>query len=150
MSNTTNNNFNHSMITGNLTKDPVITERTVAATGEIMKVANFTVANNFTRRNGEKAVAYYKVALWGEDAERAAGLKKGNLVKVRGTLTTDTWTGRDGQVRVDQAFHGRTLVDVWNRDTKAWAQVTMKAEAQPAVKAEAPSGINAETLPFAG
>lgn len=143
-------NFNHTMITGNLTRDPEINERTVAATGEILKVANFTVANNFKRRDGSDDVAYYRVALWGDDAEKAAALKKGTLVKVRGTLTADTWTGRDGKVRVQNQFHGKTLVDAWNRTTKAWAAITgsAKAETEPAPQAIAEEGIKAEVLPF--
>lgn len=135
-------NYTHNMVTGNLVRDPEIKERTIAASGEIMKVADFTVASNYEKRNGEKGVTYYKASLWGEEALNAAkSLKKGNLVKVRGTLVPETWTGRDGQVRTSLAFHGRTLVDVWDRTAKAWTQVTgIKAEAQP--------GIKAETLPF--
>ena len=138
-----NTNFTHNMVTGNLTRDIELKERTVAATGQIMKVADFTVASNYERRNGEKGVTYYKASLWGEEAEKAAKLlKKGTLVKVRGTLVPETWTGRDGIQRTDLTFHGRTLVDAWDRGAKAWAQVT------GGIKAESPAGIQAESLPF--
>ena len=138
-----NSNFTHNMVTGNLTRDIELKERTVAATGQIMKVADFTVASNYEKRNGEKGVTYYKASLWGEDAEKAAKLlKKGTLVKVRGTLVPETWTGRDGVQRTDLTFHGRTLVDAWDRNGRAWAQVT------GSMKAESPAGIQAESLPF--
>ena len=142
-------NYTHNMITGNLTKDIELKERTIAATGEKMMVADFTVASNFERRNGEKGVTYYKVSLWGKEAENAANtLKKGTLVKVRGTLVPETWTGRDGIQRTNLVFHGRTLVDAWDRQAKAWSAVTLKAESPAGIKAEAPAGINAEILPF--
>ncbi len=145
-------NYTHNMITGNIVRDAQIKERVIAATGEVMKVADFTVASNYEKRNGEKGVTYYKGSLWGDDAVKAVEtLKKGTLVKVRGTLVPNTWTGRDGVVRTDLEFHGRTLVDAWDRGAKAWAQVTgLKAQAQSGIKAEAASGINAENLPFAG
>lgn len=125
MSTTTyTSNFNHSMITGNLTRDPEIKEVTIPSTGEIMKVANFTVANNFEHRDGTKDVTFYRASLWGADAERAASMKKGNLVKVRGTIVNKPWIDNKGATRNSLEFHGRTLVDVWDRETKAWAQVT--------------------------
>lgn len=138
-----NNNFAHIMFTGNLTKDPSIAERTVPSTGEIMKVANFTVACNYTRRNGEQAVTYYKVALWGQDAEQAVALKKGNLVKIRATaINQQAWTGRDGVERIDNIVTGKTLVDRWDNNSRAWAAIT-----GPAPQAVAEAAHVAESKP---
>ena len=148
-----NNNYSRIMITGNLTKDPVITERTVAATGEIMKVANITIAKNFTHRDGRADVTFYDFALWGDEAEKAVALKKGYLAKVYATdIENRQWTGRDGVVRTSVSLKGLTGLSFWDRQNKAWAEVVnkMKAEAKPGIQATAEAGVTAESLPVAG
>jgi single-strand DNA-binding protein len=45
---------------------------------------------------------WFKAELWGEDAEGAANeLRKGDLVKVTGRVSTDRWTDRSGMERTD-------------------------------------------------
>ena len=84
-------------ITGNLTREPEL-RFTPSGTA----VANLGVAENHRRRNeagkwvdGEPT--YWRVAVWGEQAEHVAeSLEQGHLVVVVGRTGTRVWTPTDG------------------------------------------------------
>jgi single-stranded DNA-binding protein len=99
-------------MTGNLTADPVISERewTNKETGEIIKakVCNFTVAANDGFGESRKT-AYFKVHAWRGLADTCYKcLKKGRGVWLEGPVTLNNYIGTDNQlhssmeVRVDQ------------------------------------------------
>lgn len=92
--------LNTATVAGNLTANPV--SRRVGDNGDL--VANFTVAMNrkYTDRAGaeHEEVSYVEVTLWRDQAQQAFDtLKRGDAVIVDGHLTSETWTGRDGQPR---------------------------------------------------
>jgi single-strand DNA-binding protein len=82
-------------ITGRLGTDPEM-----RYTDGGTPVVNVSVAHNWLYRD-ERLVKWIRCSIWGELAEKAmAGLHKGDLVKVSGTVTFRTLTTQDG-TRVD-------------------------------------------------
>ena len=78
-------------ITGRLGTDPEM-----RYTDGGTPVVNVSVAHNWLYRD-ERLVKWIRCSIWGELAEKAmAGLHKGDLVKVSGTVTFRTWTRQDG------------------------------------------------------
>lgn len=67
-------------------------------------VAGFSVASNSfrnTTKGKEQKTDWYNVTAYGRQAETLSQhLKKGNQILVRGKLTFNPWTDREGQARV--------------------------------------------------
>ena len=99
------NNFNFSIIEGNLVKDPelkTINDKTV--------VCKFTVGLNrrYTDKNGESVeqADFFDVNTWNNTARNCAKyLNKGSKVLVSGNLRKDVWKDKDGE------FHSRVYID---------------------------------------
>lgn len=90
------------MFTGNLTADPVLSERewTNKETGEIIKakVCNFTVAANDGFGETRKT-EFFRVHAWRGLAETCAKcLKKGRGVYIEGPVTMNNYVGTDKQL----------------------------------------------------
>ena len=91
------------MITGNLTRDPIVSERefTNKSTAEITKatVCNFTVAANHGYGDSQ-TTAYFRVAAWrGLGDVCAKYLKKGRGVLVSGPVKQNNYIDANGNVR---------------------------------------------------
>ena len=91
--------LNKCMIIGNLGRDP---EMRYTPSGQA--VTQFTVATNRNYRDqnqeGQKETEWFRVVVWGQQAERAAeNLKKGNKVYVEGRIQTRQWEDQSGQKR---------------------------------------------------
>lgn len=78
-------------ITGNLTKDPTLAIRDTK--DGPMAVCNFYVAATEKTHAGQEQKLYFRIAIWGDEAENAAMLRKGQRVQVTGHLRLpSTWT----------------------------------------------------------
>ena len=81
--------MNKAQITGNVGKDGVILRNTRSG----KRVANFSLAQNTTYRDGNKTkrkTRWFKVTLWEEQAVRAyEELQKGSYVSVVGNVLTE-------------------------------------------------------------
>lgn len=92
-------NINHSIMSGNLTRDPEM--RTV---GSDRAVTAFTIAHNsrYKTADGEQRdeVTFMECEAWGRSGEIAAQyLTKGSMVIVEGRIKQDNWTDKEGQKR---------------------------------------------------
>ena len=59
-------------------------------------VVNLSIAHNWLYRD-ERSVKWIRASIWGELADKAnETLRKGDLVKVSGTVTFGHWTRQDG------------------------------------------------------
>lgn len=56
-----------------------------------------TVANIDLVTRYKNVPTYTRIVLWEERAERVAGLKKGQRIKVVGNLQVNSWAGQDGK-----------------------------------------------------
>ena len=84
-------------IIGNLGSDAV---KRFTPTG--LPVANFSIASNRTRQNGEEVTTWFRVAAWGKLADvMAEYAKKGRLMYIRGVLAPQcrVWTDTEGNSR---------------------------------------------------
>ena len=80
------------VVTGNVTKDAEL-----RYSAKQSAVLSFTVACNRRGLDGQQAVDYFPVSLWGKSAESLEQyIKKGKFVLVKGRLTTGSYTNRDG------------------------------------------------------
>jgi single-strand DNA-binding protein len=93
-------NINRVIITGNLTKDPVLG----SIPNSPVTVCNLRVAVNGRRRSAsgdwEDAPNYFDVSVFGQQGDNCAKyLKKGRGVAVDGRLRWREWTDNEGQKR---------------------------------------------------
>lgn len=93
-------NINRVIITGNLTKDPVVG----SIPNSPVTVCTLRVAVNGRRRNAsgewEDAPNYFDVSVFGQQGDNCAKyLKKGRGVAVDGRLRWREWTNNEGQKR---------------------------------------------------
>lgn len=87
-------------ITGNLASDPEINERTNKTTGEVFKVAKFSIAENF-----ENASEFTSCQIVGKEAEKMEGLSKGDFIKVSGKM-------KSYEVNKDQEKQQKNFLEV--------------------------------------
>jgi single-strand DNA-binding protein len=93
-------NINRVIITGNLTKDPVV----ASIPNSPVTVCTLRVAVNGRRRSAsgdwEDAPNYFDVSVFGPQGDNCAKyLRKGRAVAVDGRLRWREWTNNDGQKR---------------------------------------------------
>lgn len=90
--------LNKCMIIGNLGKDP---EMRYTPSGNAVTQMSVATNRNY-QKDGEweSETEWFRVVVWGDQAERAAEyLRKGNKVYVEGRMQTRSWEGQDGQKR---------------------------------------------------
>ena len=103
------NNFNFSIIEGNLVKDPEL--KTISDKATICK---FTVGLNrsYTNKNGElvEQADFFDVNTWNNTAKNCAKyLTKGSKVLVSGNLRKDVWKDKEGEYRSRVYIDGRSV-----------------------------------------
>lgn len=79
--------------------------------GDGMAVASFTIANETRhKKQGEwcAITTWYKVQLFGKQAEWIAEAPKGALVVVMGEIYEDEWTTKDGEQRKTLSINARS------------------------------------------
>jgi single-strand DNA-binding protein len=82
-------------VVGNVTRDPELRFTPAGAA-----VANFGVAWNLKRQDGEDQVSFFDVTCWRQLAENVAeSLTKGMRVVVYGRLEQRSWQTQDGEKR---------------------------------------------------
>jgi single-strand DNA-binding protein len=87
--------MNHTVLIGNLTRDPELRALPGGNT-----VCEFSVAVNERRKDGEDRVDYFDVTAFGRVAETCGQyLAKGSKVAVDGRLRQDRWQNDQGQNR---------------------------------------------------
>jgi len=88
-------------VVGNLGSDPDLKTRPDGTA-----IADFSIANTpfFKNQDGSYSdgdTVWYRVSAWRKDAERCvAGLRKGDRVRVTGTLKAGLYEGKDGDTRM--------------------------------------------------
>lgn len=82
-------------LTGNVTRDP---ELRFTPGGQA--VANFSVADNYKRKDKDDLVVYVEITCWNQLAENVvASIQKGTRVTVTGRFQFDQWETDDGSKR---------------------------------------------------
>ena len=86
--------MNKAIITGRLTKDPVL-EHTKNGT----PICQFNIATNRpVYRDGKRETDFITCIVWNKLAENLVKYqRKGNLIAISGELRVDTFTGKDGE-----------------------------------------------------
>lgn len=85
-------------LTGNLGATP---ELRYTPSGRAVCNLSVATSDRYTNGAGERveSTEWHMVQAWGPMAERAAGLRKGEGVLVRGSLRTERWTDKAGVER---------------------------------------------------
>jgi single-strand DNA-binding protein len=86
--------YNRTQLLGNMVTDPEL-----RYTPQGTPVANFSMAVNRKRGDGEETT-FLDIAVWGAQAETTARFKrKGDLIFLEGRLQQDRWKAPDGSPR---------------------------------------------------
>lgn len=138
------NGVNQATLLGNLTRDA---ELRYTPNGNA--VTRFSVAVN-RRRGDQEEVGYYDITAWGELAEQAAQLKKGQPVLVEAAITNDNWIDKEGNKRYDTRFDASAIRPLRrpagaarDEDTAGDAETAAAPAAEPAL-----DDIDPAELPF--
>jgi single-strand DNA-binding protein len=133
-------------VTGNLTDDPHTFTTRDATTGCELRIA----ANLPPRTGGAEPITrYLKVVTFGILAiHAAASLHKGDRVTIQGTdLTSEAWTGTDGQPRAKTAIRATDIAVSLRYDTATTGRATRAAQhAAAAVAGDARAQAEARVL----
>lgn len=82
-------------LTGNVTRDP---ELRFTPGGQA--VANFSIADNYKRKDKDDLVVYVEITCWNQLAENVVeSIQKGTRVTVTGRFQFDQWETDDGNKR---------------------------------------------------
>jgi len=107
--------FEKHILIGYLTRDP---ESRVVQTsdGRETHVTDFGLATNKAKAGGQKQTTWWKITVWGRQAETVAQyLKKGRLVAVDGEITPAsdgnprTWEASDGTTKASYELVAHTV-----------------------------------------
>ena len=131
------NNLNRVVLEGNLVRD--VDVKYGAASGTAF--GSFTIAVNGSKKvNGEwaESASYVDCKAFGKRFESCAPhMKKGTKVIVDGRISTDSWTGKDGQKKSKLVVECDMVYPTWQKREEAggW-QSAPKAPAQQAPEAQ--------------
>ena len=125
-------------VAGNLTKDP---ELRFAASG--MPVCNMGIAVNYRGKKGEDETSFLSLVVFGDQAENAASLKKGQRVVAAGRLRVRTYEKRDGSTGVEV----EVLVDELGASLR-WATATVEKQEKSGKRDAGASEYKAGEEPF--
>ena len=103
------NNFNFSVLEGNLVGDPKISQLNNG-----ISLCTFTIGSNRTyiKKNGEKVeeAHFFDITTWSRLGEICNKyLKKGSRVLVSGMLKKSSWKNTQGEVRTRTYLEGRDV-----------------------------------------
>lgn len=131
--------MNKVILTGNLTKNPELTE-----TQSGIAVCKFSIAvgRDYTNADGERETDFFNITVWRGRAENCGKyLKKGNKVAVVGSLQNRTYEDKEGIKR--------TVTDVIANEVEF---LTPKQQEEETVSAKRerpePTPIDDNQLPF--
>lgn len=100
--------MNEIKIMGNLGRDPEL-----RYTQQGTPVLNFSLAYNEKQKGGEKKTHWFKILAWSKTAERFGQvLKKGDRVIVSGRVLNNSWTDKEGAVRLETQIHAAQIYPV--------------------------------------
>lgn len=138
------NNLNRVVLEGNLVRD--VDVKYGASSGTAF--GSFTIAVNGSKKeNGEwvESASYVDCKAFGKRLESCAPhMKKGTKVTVDGRISTDSWTGKDGQKKSKLVVECDMIYPTWQkREQAAGYQSAPQAPAQQAEQSDFP-----EDLPF--
>lgn len=139
--------MNKIFLIGNLTRDPEL-----RTTQSGVSVCSFTVAVNRRRGNaeaGQPEADFFRVSAWrqlGENCNRF--LAKGRKVGVVGTLTTQTYTGNDGQPRFSLEVQADEIEFLTPRNEQGEATTSMPTSAPMQQGSSGFVQVDEDDLPF--
>lgn len=101
-------NINRTCITGNLTRDPALTEN-----GNGIAICDMRIAVNGRRKDGDEWVdkpGYFDVVVFGSQAKNCAQyLAKGRPIAVDGRLDWSEWQDKEGNKRQSVRIIGEQI-----------------------------------------
>lgn len=111
-------------VVGNVADAPTL--RTLPSSG--VTVADFRVAVTPRRKDAaglwtDQETLWFGVSAWRQLGEHAASsIKKGDRVVINGTLSSDTWTAENGQVRSGLKVNARSVGLELSRGTASYVK----------------------------
>lgn len=129
-------------ISGRLTRDVE-----VRATPTGKTVANIGVAVNRGKKDA-KQVSFFDVTLWDTNDEVLARLTKGTAVDVRGELTQESWTDKEGNKRSKVVITARSVAFVFGTKSQRTEGDTAE-EGNPAPAAAKADTVDISKVPTA-
>lgn len=97
--------FNEVILLGGLGRDPDLKATPKGKSYCVLALATTDGSKDYQQTN------WHKVILWGTQAENAAKyLKKGSQVLVKGNLTYNDWTDKNGQKHRDAEIQGFKII----------------------------------------
>ena len=135
---------NRVMLIGRLGVDPEL-----GYTPSKLAVCRFSVATSeiYIDRNGQRQeqTEWNKIISFGKQAEHcSAYLHKGSLVYIEGSLSTDKWTDKQGQIRRTTEIKARRVQFLERKEATEGKQV--KSVDEPIYEQESPNGV--DDIPF--
>lgn len=90
--------MNSVILIGRLTREPEL--RFLPGNGKAVATFNIAVDRLFTNSQGERETDFFKIVVWGKQAENCANyLGKGRLVGIQGRIQTRSYETQQGEKR---------------------------------------------------
>ena len=104
--------FNKIIIVGHLGRDPLL-----RYTPQSTAVCDFSVATS-EKRGGEESVTWFKVSVWGRQAEVVSQyVKKGDPLYIEGRLKQTEYTDKEGEKRTVLEVNASDIQFIKGRDS---------------------------------
>jgi len=98
--------YNRAVVIGHAGNDPVL-----RATKSGKSVLNLSIATNLRRKDGPEETTWHRVVLRDRLAEIVSNnVRKGSPLYVEGSMSTSSWTDKDGTQRHRTEINARELI----------------------------------------
>lgn len=115
------------IIIGRLGRDPEL-----RYTPQGKPVCSFSMATD-DKRGQEKVTTWFKVTLWGKQAETASQyLSKGSQVCIEGRISLEEWTDRDGKQHSNIAINATDMTFIGGGTGGGQSEYRPQQETKPA------------------
>jgi single-strand DNA-binding protein len=135
------------MIIGNLGKDP---EMRYTPGGNAVTQLSVATNRNY-RKDGEweSETEWFRVVVWGDQAERAAEyMRKGNKVYVEGRMQTRSWEDNNGNKRYTTELIANKVTSLERRDKDSEGGSSYTPEEPAGYDGSKDSASDYDSLPF--
>ncbi len=98
--------YNRAVVLGHAGNDPVL-----RSTKSGKSVLNLSVATNLRRKDGPEETTWHRVVFWDRLADIVnAHVRKGSPLYVEGSMSSTSWTDKDGTSRTRMEINARELI----------------------------------------
>lgn len=134
------------LLIGRLTRDPEL--RFLPENGRAVATFNIAVDRPFTNIKGERETDFFKIVVWGRQAENCANyLGKGRLVGIQGRIQTRSYETPQGEKRyVTEIVADRVQFLDWGDNKSGSGSMGMKTD--DLIAADGFQPVDDDEIPF--